>query len=127
MERPISDYEASEEIAISSGKKAFERAPGLFNRVYQEGKGFFAELRENDRVHPNYFAVHCVDGNGTKLFLSPWSGNYRLAPIDGGAMNANDMATLIHAYPDAFHKPALPCHLRLNGHQLLYTALHRSS
>lgn len=100
---PIADYEQSEEIAISSGKKAFERAPWLFNRVNRKTKGFFAELRENDLVHPDYFAVHCVDGNGTKLFLSPWSGNYRLAPIDGGAMNANDMAPLIHAYPDALN------------------------
>ena len=99
MAKDTADYEASEEIAITSGKKALERAPWLFNRVDPRSKGFFTELRINNIVHPRYLSVHCVDGNGTKLFLSAWSDNYRLAPIDGVAMNANDKATIIHAFP----------------------------
>jgi phosphoribosylformylglycinamidine cyclo-ligase len=99
MIRDTADYEESEEIAIQTGKVALSRAPWLHNRRVPNTGGFFAELRQNDAVHPNYYSVHCVDGNGTKLFLSPWSGNYRLAPTDGVAMNANDMAPLIHAYP----------------------------
>lgn len=99
MDKDTADYEKSEEMAIKSGKKALERAPWLKNREVDVAKGFFAELRENDAVHPNHYSVHGVDGNGTKLFLSPWSGDYRKAPTDGVAMNANDIATLIHAHP----------------------------
>ena len=99
MAKDTADYEESEEIAIQTGKKALERAPWLFNRRNSKSKGFFVELRDNDAVHPGYFSVHCVDGVGTKLFLSAWSGNYRLAPTDGIAMNANDKATIIRAYP----------------------------
>jgi len=102
--KDTADYEEREEIAIRSGKKALERAPWLFNRRSNLIKGgFFVELRENNLVHPDYCSVHCVDGNGTKLFLGPWSGNYRKAPQDGIAMNANDMATIISAYPDALN------------------------
>ena len=72
------DYEASEEIAISAGKKALARAPWLFDRVVERTKGFFTELREVP-FSDTMYSAHCVDGNGTKLFLSPWSGNYRLA------------------------------------------------
>jgi phosphoribosylformylglycinamidine cyclo-ligase len=99
MAKDTADYEKSEEMAITSGKKALERAPWLFDRRDDRSKGFFVELRRNNVVHPGYLSVHCVDGNGTKLFLSAWSDNYRLAPIDGLAMNANDMATIIHAFP----------------------------
>ncbi len=99
MGKDTADYEESEEIAIASGKKALERAPWLFNRVNPKTKGFFVELRDNQIIHPNYSSVHCVDGNGTKLFLSAWSDNYRKAMTDGIAMNANDMATIINAKP----------------------------
>lgn len=101
LEKELSDYEERELIAIESGKKAFQGAEWLFNRVSTISKGFFFELHENDAVHPNHYSVHCVDGVGTKLFLSAWSNNYALQPIDGVAMNANDMATGIHAWPDA--------------------------
>jgi len=103
MTKDTADYEKSEAIAISSGKDVLARAPWLSNRKVQRTAGFFAELRENDVVHPNHYSVHCVDGVGTKLFLSAWSGNYRLAPIDGVAMNANDMAPLIYAYPSSLN------------------------
>jgi len=98
MAKDTADYEQSEEIAIASGKVALRRAPWLFNRSVS-AEGFFVNLAENDAVHPNHFSVNTVDGVGTKLFFGPWSGNYRLQPIDGLAMSANDMATLIHAYP----------------------------
>jgi len=101
MKKDTADYEESEKIAIESGKKAIARTPWLLNRTHPAASGFFFELKKNDVVHPGYFAIHCVDGVGTKLFLSAWSGNYGLQPIDGIAMNANDMATAIHAYPDA--------------------------
>jgi phosphoribosylformylglycinamidine cyclo-ligase len=101
MEYKAADYEKREEIAIDEGKKALKRAPWLHNRTNSKAKGFFFELKENDAIHPNHYAVHCVDGIGTKIFLSAWAGNYRLQPIDAIAMNANDMATAIHAYPDA--------------------------
>ncbi len=100
MVRDTADYEASEEIAIREGKRALSRADWLFNRNHGK-RGFFFELKKNDVVHPRHYAIHCVDGVGTKLFLAPWSGNYRLQMIDGVAMNANDMATAIHAFPDA--------------------------
>jgi phosphoribosylformylglycinamidine cyclo-ligase len=93
------DYEASEAQAIRDGKQAFSRAPWLFDR--NKGRGFFFELKINDIVHPDWYAIHCVDGVGTKLFLAPWSNDFRKQPIDGIAMNANDMATAIHAFPDA--------------------------
>ncbi len=93
------EYEISEKIAIESGKKALSKAPWLYNRRNDKAKGFFVELRDNERVHPGYCSVHCVDGNGTKLYLSAWSDNYKLAPIDGIAMNANDMATILYAFP----------------------------
>ncbi len=93
------EYEISEKIAIESGKKALNKAPWLYNRRNDKAKGFFVELRDNERVHPGYCSVHCVDGNGTKLYLSAWSDNYKLAPIDGIAMNANDMATILYAFP----------------------------
>jgi len=101
--KDTAEYEESEKIAIASGKKALERAPWLFNRKVFGTGGFFVELRENDKVHPQHYSVHCVDGNGTKLFLSPWSGNYRKAPIDGVAMDANDMATILRAFPDTLN------------------------
>jgi len=100
MKKDTADYEKSEEIAISNGKKALSKASWLHDRGVGKTDGFFVELRENDVVHPYFYSVHCVDGNGTKLFLSAWSNNYRNAPIDGVAMNTNDMATIIHAYPD---------------------------
>lgn len=100
MARDTADYEASEEIAISEGKKAFARSPWIFNRQASK-RGFFAELRENNHVHPNYYSVHCVDGVGTKLFCGPWSGDYQSQMLDGIEMNANDMAPLIHAYPSS--------------------------
>jgi phosphoribosylformylglycinamidine cyclo-ligase len=101
--KDTADYEASEKIAISVGKKALSNARWLHNREVEKTKGFFVELRENNHIHPKHYSVHCVDGVGTKVFLSAWSGNYRLAPIDALAMNANDMATIIHAYPDALN------------------------
>ncbi len=85
------EYEISEKIAIESGKKALSKAPWLYNRRNDKAKGFFVELRDNERVHPGYCSVHCVDGNGTKLYLSAWSDNYKLAPIDGIAMNASNL------------------------------------
>jgi len=102
-EKDTADYEESEEIAIKSGKAALLRAPWLHNREVKEAKGSFVELRKNDIVHPDYFSVHVVDGVGTKLFLCPWSGNYRLQPVDAVAMNANDMATIISVYPDTIN------------------------
>ena len=98
MAKDTADYEASEHMAIESGKKALRRAPWLFNRAVSK-EGFFVNLRKNDAIHPKHFSVNTVDGVGTKLFFGPWSGNYRLQPIDGLAMSANDMATLIQAYP----------------------------
>ncbi len=95
-----SDYEQSEQKALQDGKKALAEADWLFDRTDPRSKGFFFELKENEAVHPGYLAVHCVDEVGTKLFLSAWSGEYGLAPIDAVAMNANDMATAIHALPD---------------------------
>jgi phosphoribosylformylglycinamidine cyclo-ligase len=94
------DYERREEKAIRNGKRALSRAPWLFNRTGARSEDFFFELKENDAVHPDYYAVHCVDGVGTKLFLSAWSNNYALQPIDAIAMSANDLATAIHALPD---------------------------
>jgi len=94
------DYEKREQKAIQNGKRALSRVPWLFNRTAPRSKGFFFELKENDAVHPGYYAVHCVDGVGSKLFLSAWSNNYTLPPIDAVAMSANDMATAIHALPD---------------------------
>jgi phosphoribosylformylglycinamidine cyclo-ligase len=95
-----SDYEQSERQALRDGKKALWGATWLFDRAGPRSRGFFFELKENEAVHPEYYAVHCVDGVGTKLFLSAWSDDYGLAPIDAVAMNANDMATAIHALPD---------------------------
>jgi phosphoribosylaminoimidazole (AIR) synthetase len=97
-ERDTAEYEKSEAIAIAAGKKAFAESPGLFNRRVG-GKGFFAELRWNEIVHPEWYSVHCVDGVGTKLFFAPWSGDFSTQMLDGIEMNANDMATLINAYP----------------------------
>lgn len=99
--KDTADYEQSEEIAINAGKKSLSKAAWLHNREVEKTSGFFVELRENNHIHPKHYSVHCVDGVGTKVFLSAWSGNYRLAPIDALAMNANDMATIISAYPDA--------------------------
>ena len=95
-----SNYQRSEAKALRDGKEALAKAGWLFSRTDPQSKGFFFELKENQAVHPGYLAVHCVDGVGTKLFLSAWSGEYGLAPIDAVAMNANDMATAIHALPD---------------------------
>ena len=95
------DYSKSEAIAISKGKEALRKALWLNNRTVPDTECFFFKLMENDVVHPNHYSISCVDGNGTKLFLSPWSGNYRLAPQDGIAMNANDMASAIRAFPDS--------------------------
>jgi len=94
------DYEKREQKAIHNGKRALSKAPWLFNRTPARSKNFFFQLKENDAVHPGYYAVHCVDGVGTKLFLSAWSSNYSLQPIDAIAMSANDLATAIHALPD---------------------------
>ncbi len=99
-EHSAGDYESREKKAIRDGQRALSRAPWLFNRTSPRSKAFFFDLKENDAVHPGYYAVHCVDGVGTKLFLSAWSGNYSLQPIDAVAMSANDMATAIHALPD---------------------------
>src|SRR3989344_6215631 len=94
------DYAGSEQIAIGSGKDALSRAPWLYNRRFKKS-GFFVELRENDLVYPEYYSVHCVDGVGTKLFLAPWSADFSSPSIDGINMNANDMATILNAYPDS--------------------------
>jgi len=92
------DYERREEVAIRDGKTALAKAPWLFNRSRSETKGFFAEVKSHPALK-DHFVAHCVDGIGTKLFLSAWSGNYRTMGRDGLAMNANDMATLIRAFP----------------------------
>lgn len=99
-EHDAGDYEKREQKAIRNGKRALSRAPWLFSRTGVPSKGFFFELKENDLVHPGFYAVHCVDGVGTKLFLSAWSNDYSLQPIDAIAMSANDMATAIEALPD---------------------------
>ncbi len=99
--RDTADYERSEEVAIRDGKSALGKARWLSSRKVKRASGFFFELSQNDAVHPDYYALHCVDGVGTKLFLSAWSGDYTLQPQDGIAMNANDMATAIRAYPDS--------------------------
>jgi len=102
-ERDTADYEESEGIAIASGKSAIERAPWLHDRTLEKSRGFFYELKENNVVHPGWFAVHTVDGVGTKLFFTPWSGNFRVQSIDGVAMCANDLAPALHAFPDAIN------------------------
>jgi phosphoribosylformylglycinamidine cyclo-ligase len=96
----IEEYEKREEKAIRTGKKILGKAEWLINRKNDWSKGFFFELIENNYVYPNHCEIHCVDGVGTKLFLSSWSENYSLFPIDAIAMNANDMATAIHALPN---------------------------
>jgi len=101
MTGDTANYEGSEAIAIEAGKKALD-VPELWDRT-AGGKGFFAEMRENDVVHPDYYSVHCVDGVGTKLFFAPWSGDYASQMQDGIAMNANDMATMMFAFPDALN------------------------
>jgi len=103
MIKNTADYEESEKIAIDAGKDALAKAPWLKYRVVKHTEGFFAELRYNNEVYPNHYSVHCVDGVGTKLFLAAWSGSYRKAAIDGVAMNANDMATLMRAMPDSIN------------------------
>jgi phosphoribosylformylglycinamidine cyclo-ligase len=100
MKNKLSDYEESEKKAIASGKKALEKAPWLFNRKVEKTKGFFAELVKNDRVYPGYYGVHCVDGAGTRLYMSAWKGDFSKSFIDAGLMNSNDFAPLMHAYPD---------------------------
>lgn len=100
MLKDTGDYEGSEATAIKSGKQALAKAPWLFNRNSAKN-GFFVELKKNNIIHPNYYAVHCVDGVGSKLFLAPWSEDYSSQMTDGVQMNANDMATIINAYPDA--------------------------
>ena len=99
MNKDTKDYAGSEKIAIKSGKDALSTAPWLYDRRFKKS-GFFVELRENNRVHPDYYSTHCVDGVGTKLFLAPWSKNFSSLSIDGINMNANDKATLLHADPD---------------------------
>lgn len=94
------DYEKTEEIAIKDGKAALAKAPWLNNRTNPKAKGFFFELKENNIIHPRHYAIHCVDGVGTKIFYSAWSGDFRLQPVDAIAMNANDFATSIHGMPD---------------------------
>ncbi|MBD3312949.1 hypothetical protein GF345_00745 [Candidatus Woesearchaeota archaeon] len=100
--KDTADYEASEEKAIADGKAAFKRAEWLADRAFEKFEGFFAELRDCP-VSPDHYEVFLVDGNGTKLFLSAWSDDYRQGPIDGIAMNANDMATLIHTFPSSIN------------------------
>ncbi len=117
MTRDTADYEQSEAKAISSGKKAFERAPWLFNRADPRSKKFFVELRRNEKVHPGFLAVYCVDGNGTKLFMSSWSDYYRDAPIDGMAMNANDFATIINGFPSELNL-YLACQTRVEEEKM---------
>src|SRR3989338_6940497 len=99
MVEDTANYEKIEEIAISDGKAALSTAPWLFNRRAGRGGGF-VELRENDRVHPNHYSAHCVDGVGSKLFLGPWSGFYGTFMQDGIGMVANDLAPLLNAYLD---------------------------
>jgi len=98
MIKDTADYEESEQVAIDAGKTALSRSPWLFNRDVSRS-GFFVTLKCNDIVHSNHFSVHCVDGVGTKLFLSPWSNNYFSTMLDGVRMNSNDLATIINAYP----------------------------
>jgi len=102
MNKDTKDYAGSEKIAIKSGKDALSTAPWLYDRRFKKS-GFFVELRENNRVHPDYYSTHCVDGVGTKLFLAPWSKNFSSLSIDGINMNANDKATLLHADPDTIN------------------------
>ena len=64
------DYAASEQVAIRTGKDALSIAPWLYNRRFKKS-GFFVELRENDKVHPNHYSTHCVDGVGAKNNLVP--------------------------------------------------------
>ncbi|MFH1316854.1 MAG: hypothetical protein ABII01_05010 [Candidatus Woesearchaeota archaeon] len=96
--RDTADYEASEAAAIASGKRAFERASWLFDRRNDRTNGFFVELRD-DPINPDFSEAHGVDGNGTKLFLSAWAHDYRSCAIDGIAMNANDLATVLNVFP----------------------------
>src|SRR3989344_4453848 len=102
MAKKVGDYEESERIAILNGKAELAKAPWLFNRSAAKIKGFFVGL-VRDPVNGDYCEVHCADGDGTKLFTSAWSRNYSLTPIDGVAMNANDMATIINAFPTTFN------------------------
>lgn len=69
----------------------------MSDRIVPRTRGFFVEAREHDDIHPEHYSISAIDGNGTKLFLSAWSGNYGDAPQDTINNNANDIATLIHA------------------------------
>lgn len=98
--RDTADYEASEAVAIASGKQAFSKAPWLFDRRLPKSKGFFVELRDCP-VSPEYAEAWCVDGVGTKIFYAAMMNDYRKPGIDGIAMNANDLATIMRAYPSS--------------------------
>ncbi|MFH1501336.1 MAG: hypothetical protein ABIE22_05330 [archaeon] len=97
-DKKLADYEAREEVAISAGKAALAKFPFLSSRK-ASGKGFFAELNQNDIVHPGWYSVHCVDGIGTKLYFCAWSGDYATQMQDGLQMVLNDMAPMMRAFP----------------------------
>jgi phosphoribosylformylglycinamidine cyclo-ligase len=105
------DYEAREAKAVDAARKAFgKRFSG--RKVV---KGFFADLYQNDTVHPAHFSLSTNDSVGSKLMLAHASiqhpklaeqitdregkgriaeiaGAFDTVAIDGIAMNANDIA-----------------------------------
>ncbi len=91
-------YEQREAKAVADGRSSMSRR--FSSRSVGRG-GLFAELRENDLVHPEHYMVLTNDGAGTKITLCPWMGRFDTIGTDIIAMNANDFAPFGLAFPDS--------------------------
>lgn len=83
----IHDYENRESKAVEAIKATIPKS--IVSR--KVSKDFFADLHENQLIHPQFYSMSAVDSVGTKVILANAMEKYDTVGIDGVAMSANDM------------------------------------
>lgn len=95
-----SSYHEAESKAVAAIKKVIPDS--LKRSMVQDYSGMFADLYENDAIHPNHYIGCAIDSTGTKVILAEAMEKFDTVGIDCVAMNANDLATLGRVSPFLF-------------------------